>query len=52
VDLKNHNQLCAAFALVNLYMHRKRPALWRRSVSGERSKHALRIKTRKKRLQP
>ncbi|HZU08874.1 MAG TPA: IS5/IS1182 family transposase, partial [Pseudacidobacterium sp.] len=24
---KNHNRLCACFALVNLYLHRKRLAL-------------------------
>ncbi len=26
---KNHNRLCACFALVNLYNHRKRPLVQR-----------------------
>jgi len=30
---KNHHRLCACFALVNLYLHRKRLSCWGRSVS-------------------
>jgi len=33
---KNHEWLLAAFALVNLYLHRNGWSRWRRSVSGER----------------